>query len=622
MKKILLTITMIVFAATSFAADFAPVAMELSVQSELVYQFDGSELTIPFEQGGKPGAVWLVINTKGKADEIVKVQNGMLGWHYVNKIDTTVYVSPRYQRDIGSNTIVWEGDNNDGALVDAGEYSYYLWAYDDQSPRIPVSNFCRVGFDWDSQYSHIYEKGEDGLALIKPLIMGTEAWYNCVNDAQFYWQHGAVYKWEIGSDPDDENAMRATWCAMYQNTGYAATYSYGAPVFNPSDYSIFYHCSTSAEQNTNTFLKWEFVTDGEAILDETWLGWDDLVLEDKGQAIGVWTQKPSCFTDGNYIYGVCPGLHQKQEEWNKLRCVSFDGELIFDKMLHEWYMPDDNGPNEYVNGAFHHLYSRGNNNWFILSHTSCMHEMIDTTRLLEDADDEVDMIVFQNANGDYYMDNAWQADFEPAWICLHDEETKVLRRDSIAIDAQGFNVMGCSYLGLASFGVSTQDGTGIDVMSFADDTNSDNQSLKGGGILADSGSAYDGLYYQPTAEDGGGSYGAKKVSFCAFASAGGVITDTPGAVEEEAVAAFAVDQNTPNPFNPTTTIGFTITEAGHVSVDIYNVAGQKVDTLVNDAMSAGRHSLVWDASGMSAGVYFYTVKSGDFSKTMKMTLLK
>ena len=94
------------------------------------------------------------------------------------------------------------------------------------------------------------------------------------------------------------------------------------------------------------------------------------------------------------------------------------------------------------------------------------------------------------------------------------------------------------------------------------------------------------------------------------------------AVEEEVQVAFAVEQNSPNPFNPTTSISYTIPEANHVTVDIFNVAGQKVDTLVNDFMDAGKHSAVWDASGFSNGVYFYTVKSGDFSRTMKMTLLK
>jgi len=52
------------------------------------------------------------------------------------------------------------------------------------------------------------------------------------------------------------------------------------------------------------------------------------------------------------------------------------------------------------------------------------------------------------------------------------------------------------------------------------------------------------------------------------------------------------------------------------------VAGQKVDTIVSGFMSAGSHTVTWDASEFSAGVYFYTVKAGEFSKTMKMTLLR
>ncbi|MFC1574049.1 T9SS type A sorting domain-containing protein, partial [Candidatus Latescibacterota bacterium] len=93
-------------------------------------------------------------------------------------------------------------------------------------------------------------------------------------------------------------------------------------------------------------------------------------------------------------------------------------------------------------------------------------------------------------------------------------------------------------------------------------------------------------------------------------------------VSEDSPAAFAVDQNSPNPFNPTTSISFKLTEAGNVSVEVFNVAGQKIDTVANEFMSSGSHSVTWNASGFSAGIYFYTVKSGDFSRTMKMTLLK
>ena len=85
---------------------------------------------------------------------------------------------------------------------------------------------------------------------------------------------------------------------------------------------------------------------------------------------------------------------------------------------------------------------------------------------------------------------------------------------------------------------------------------------------------------------------------------------------------YVLSRNFPNPFNPSTTIQYSLEKAGMVSLKVYNIAGQEVATLVNGSMNAGTHSIVWDASGYSAGVYFYTVKAGDFSKTTRMTLLK
>ena len=94
-------------------------------------------------------------------------------------------------------------------------------------------------------------------------------------------------------------------------------------------------------------------------------------------------------------------------------------------------------------------------------------------------------------------------------------------------------------------------------------------------------------------------------------------------VEENNVSRpFTLMQNSPNPFNPVTTIQFTLPDAGIVSIDVYNMAGQKVDTIADEFMSAGSHSVMWNASGFSAGVYFCTVKTAHSSKSMKMTLLK
>ena len=87
----------------------------------------------------------------------------------------------------------------------------------------------------------------------------------------------------------------------------------------------------------------------------------------------------------------------------------------------------------------------------------------------------------------------------------------------------------------------------------------------------------------------------------------GVIQKGGVGVEETAPAEFSVAQNSLNPFNPTTTITFSLAMAGDVTIDVFNVAGQKVDTIVDGFVEAGRHSVVWDGSGFSAGVYFSTV---------------
>ena len=100
------------------------------------------------------------------------------------------------------------------------------------------------------------------------------------------------------------------------------------------------------------------------------------------------------------------------------------------------------------------------------------------------------------------------------------------------------------------------------------------------------------------------------------------VTPPFDAVKNDKPTTFTLSQNTPNPFNPSTTIVFTLPSDGQVTVDIYNVAGQKVDTLIDDFMPAGSHSAVWDAADFPAGVYFYTVTAGEFTRTMKMTLLK
>jgi len=83
----------------------------------------------------------------------------------------------------------------------------------------------------------------------------------------------------------------------------------------------------------------------------------------------------------------------------------------------------------------------------------------------------------------------------------------------------------------------------------------------------------------------------------------------------------AVHQNYPNPFNAKTMIKFDLPTSSDVSINIYSITGQLVET-INGNFEAGYQSVVWDASSVSSGVYFYKVSANDFSQTFKMTLLK
>ncbi len=83
-----------------------------------------------------------------------------------------------------------------------------------------------------------------------------------------------------------------------------------------------------------------------------------------------------------------------------------------------------------------------------------------------------------------------------------------------------------------------------------------------------------------------------------------------------------LDQNYPNPFNPVTTIHYTLPEHGHVQLEVYNVTGQRVATLVNVSQSQGTHTAVFDGSGLSSGVYMYRITVNGQALTRKMLLVK
>jgi hypothetical protein len=85
---------------------------------------------------------------------------------------------------------------------------------------------------------------------------------------------------------------------------------------------------------------------------------------------------------------------------------------------------------------------------------------------------------------------------------------------------------------------------------------------------------------------------------------------------------FELFQNHPNPFNPSTTIRFTLPKSSHVRLSIFNILGEEIAVLLNHEMPDGTHFTEWNAEGRSSGVYFYRLQAGDYSETKKLMVLR
>jgi uncharacterized repeat protein (TIGR02543 family) len=105
----------------------------------------------------------------------------------------------------------------------------------------------------------------------------------------------------------------------------------------------------------------------------------------------------------------------------------------------------------------------------------------------------------------------------------------------------------------------------------------------------------------------------------------------PDAVDERNIAGMPNDyrlfQSYPNPFNPRTTIVFQLPKMVNVTLEVYNSAGRRIQTLLNDMRSAGTHETVWNGkddfgNSVSSGIYYYQIRTKDFCKVMKMVYMK
>jgi len=254
------------------------------------------------------------------------------------------------------------------------------------------------------------------------------------------------------------------------------------------------------------------------------------------------------------------------------------------------------------------------------SHMSCLKQIINPQRFIS-SEETGGMFVWTNGNGDYYFDKNYEETAVNAWACNDIDAVPITY--CISCDDNLFSLCSVSDAGSFSFGVLAPDGTCLGYCAAAGEGN--NRKL--GSFFVDGNTPFDGLYTNKlhVGPPGGWIKPAlfNKTYFLAHDSISGIITSVPGtAIEQTEPVEFTLAHNTPNPFNPVTSIFFTLPHECAIELTVYNVGGTKIATLADGVLSAGEHSVVWDASGFPSGVYFYRLKGLDFEGTGKMTLVK
>ena len=142
-----------------------------------------------------------------------------------------------------------------------------------------------------------------------------------------------------------------------------------------------------------------------------------------------------------------------------------------------------------------------------------------------------------------------------------------------------------------------------------------NPALNHGLIILDDEGASDGLDFSSNEVETASDRPKMTVTYSAVSQTSVDEPEVPG--------GYQLDQNFPNPFNPTTRISYTMPEAGFVTLKVYDLLGKEIQTLVNEFQPAGSQTFEFDASRLSSGTYFYTVRiGGSFVKTKTMLLLK
>jgi len=90
----------------------------------------------------------------------------------------------------------------------------------------------------------------------------------------------------------------------------------------------------------------------------------------------------------------------------------------------------------------------------------------------------------------------------------------------------------------------------------------------------------------------------------------------------DGIKAYSLSNNYPNPFNPSTTISYSVPEMEFITLKVFDVLGNEIETIANEEKPAGSYEIEFNADGLTSGIYFYRLQAGNFVETKKMILIK
>jgi hypothetical protein len=252
MRKTLMFVLVFLFIGSCvFAELFAPVPLQLVAPENVSYQ--GGALSFNITVTGTPATVLFMVFTKDKGGDISAVRNGYLGWHYVNGIDTCLYVGT-HTFGTGVNAINWNGNDADGNPVPMEEgmaYTYYLYGYDNENAKqlaAPLS----CGWENASMWREFDDQGE---ALANPEL------YPSIWAGADTLSTRTRQKWVMGWDVSD--AAQAETCA------YFAYQEHSPYIPHPYEMDGFFSLTIDGVPTAHV-QKFQWVPNGVGILDDSW----------------------------------------------------------------------------------------------------------------------------------------------------------------------------------------------------------------------------------------------------------------------------------------------------------------------------------------------------------------